>query len=360
MPAQMQTMVDALATRIRAAGTAGTPLQIRGGGSKAFYGEAGEGDAIDVSPLRGVVAYEPTELVITARAGTPLAELEAVLAERRQMLAFEPPHFGPSATIGGCIASGLSGPRRVSAGAARDFVLGVRLLDGQGRELRFGGQVMKNVAGYDLSRLQVGALGTLGVLLEVSLKTLPLPFTETSLRLEMDAAAAIRQLNRWGGQPLPISASAHVDGKLYLRLSGAEAAIGNAVDRIGGETLADAATFWTGIREQQHVFFSTAREGGMSLWRLSVPSTCAPLPLPGSQLMEWGGALRWLASEAPSSQIRQVAAAVGGHATLFRSSSRNTTVFQPLPPALFRLHQRLKQAFDPARILNRGRLYPDL
>jgi glycolate oxidase FAD binding subunit len=365
MPVETQPMIDEMAARIRAAAATGTPLLVQGGGTKTFYGEPCSGETLNLSALRGVVSYEPTELVVTARAGTPLAELEHVLAQQRQMLAFEPPHFGPAATVGGCIASGLSGPRRAAAGAVRDFVLGLRMLDGQGRDLSFGGQVMKNVAGYDLSRLQVGALGTLGVLLEVSLKTLPIPRTESSLRLEMDAAMAIAQLNLWGGEPLPISASAHVDGMLYLRLSGAEAAVQAARDRIGGETVTGGETFWKHIREQSHAYF-TAAGNGAALWRLSVPSTCPPLALGGDLLIEWGGALRWLISDAPADAIRHAAEAAGGHATLFRSPAsrlppaQRAAVFHPLPPAAFELHRRLKARFDPARILNRGRLYPDL
>jgi glycolate oxidase FAD binding subunit len=287
----------------------------------------------------------------------PLAELEAALKERGQMLAFEPPHFGEHATLGGCIAAGLCGPRRAAAGAVRDFVLGVRMLDGRGNDLRFGGQVMKNVAGYDVSRLMVGSLGTLGLILEVSLKVLPLPLTESTLRFEFPEDKAIQILNQSAGKPLPISASAYTGGELGIRLSGAAAAVEAAGKKLGGERIDDAQAekFWVGIREQTDPFF----RGDAPLWRLSIKSTAPPLKLPGAQLIEWGGSLRWLKSGADAKTIRQAAASAGGHATLFRASDKSAGVFQPLTPALLKIHRRLKQNFDPAGILNRGRMYPE-
>jgi glycolate oxidase FAD binding subunit len=346
-----------LAETIRAAAAAGKRLRIRGGGTKDFYGQALEGEILGTGSYAGVVAYDPTELVITVRGGTPLAEVERVLAERRQMLAFEPPHFGAGATIGGAVAAGLSGPRRATAGAVRDFVLGVRMMDGRGEDLTFGGQVMKNVAGYDVSRVMAGSLGTLGVILEVSLKVLPLPVAEATLKFEMPPDKAIEGMNRWGGRPLPISATAHADADLSVRLSGAAAAVREACATLGGERVADepAVSFWAGIREQTDPFFA----GDEPLWRLSVPSTTPPLGLEGRSLVEWGGSLRWLKSRAEARTIRERCAHAGGHATLFRGGDRSAGVFHPLAPAIARIHQRLKAEFDPHGVLNRGRMYPD-
>ncbi|MDN4053244.1 glycolate oxidase subunit GlcE [Massilia sp. YIM B02763] len=330
-------------------------LRIRGGGSKDWYGGPLEGDVLDTRAHAGIVDYEPTELVITARCGTPLAEVEAALAERGQMLAFEPPHFGAHATIGGVVASGLSGPRRANAGAVRDFVLGAQLLDGKGDILNFGGRVMKNVAGYDIPRLLAGSLGTLGVLLEVSVKVLPRTVSETTLRFAMDEAQAIRKLNEWGGRPLPISASCWHDGMLSLRLSGARAAVEDARRTLGGAVVPDCAPFWAGLREQRHAFF----DGDMPVWRLSLPTTAAALDLGAGQLIEWGGAQRWLRApgDAGTAQrIRSAAVTAGGHATLFRGGDKAVGVFQPLAPAVARIHERLKAGFDPAGIFNRGRM----
>jgi glycolate oxidase FAD binding subunit len=351
----MSEIVNQLAATIRDAVARKRPLRIRGGGTKDFYGGAVQGEDLSTLAYRGIVAYEPTELVITARAGTPLAEVEAVLREKGQVLAFEPPHFGPAATLGGCVATGLSGPRRAYAGSARDFVLGVRVLDGKGDDLKFGGQVMKNVAGYDVSRLMTGSLGTLGVLLEVSLKVLPLPASETTLHFKLGETEAVTRMNQWAAQPLPISATAFRDGDLGVRLSGARSAVEAAVKKLVGTRVNpdQAERFWTGIREQTDPFFS----GDAPLWRLSVKPTTPPLELAGGQLIEWGGALRWLKSAADPKTIREAAARSGGHATLFRGGDRAAGVFHPLPPALMTLHRNLKQAFDPAGIFNPGRLY---
>lgn len=359
----MSDIVSGWAERIRAAAADGVPLRISGGGSKAFYGRAIEREVpevLEVGAYAGIVAYEPTELVVTVRGGTSLAELETALAARDQFLAFEPPHFGAAATVGGMVAAGLSGPRRASAGALRDFVLGVKLLDGRGEVLRFGGEVMKNVAGYDVSRLVAGSLGTLGVVLEVSLKVLPRPVAEATLCFEATEAEAIDRMNRWGGQPLPVSASAWAQGVLRVRLSGAEAAVRAAHARLGGEALEAeaAAAFWRDLREHEDA--GLAGDGVLPLWRLSLPGSAAPLKLAGRQTIEWGGALRWLASDAPAAAIRARAAALGGSATLFRGGDRAGEVFAPLTPALMTLHRRLKAAFDPAGILNPGRLHQGL
>ncbi len=344
---------DHFREQILAAGAARRTLRIRGGGTKDWYGQAFDGEILDTRSYSGIVDYEPTELVITARAGTPLAQIEAALAERNQMLAFEPPHFGARATLGGAIASGLSGPRRATSGAVRDFVLGAVLMDGRGQVLTFGGQVMKNVAGYDVSRLLAGSLGTLGLLLQISVKVLPRPLREITLRFAMSEIDALRRMNEWGGQPLPISASCWHDGVLTLRLSGAEAAVAAAARLLGGEPVDDDAAFWQGLREQQHDFFT----GAQSLWRLSVPSAASAILLRGEQLIEWGGAQRWLAGGGDAQAIRRSVSAAGGHASLFRGGDKSVGVFQPLAPAVAKIHERLKASFDPSHVFNPGRMY---
>lgn len=334
------------------------PLRIRGGGTKDWYGQSLQGEILDTRAYSGIIAYEPTELVITARCGTPLVEIEAALNERNQMLAFEPPQFGPGSTIGGVVASGLSGPRRAAVGAVRDFVLGAVLVDGHGEKLKFGGQVMKNVAGYDVSRLLAGSLGTLGLIVEVSLKVLPKPFHETTLRFEMREAEAIERLNTWGGQPLPISASAWHGGVLIVRLSGAGAAVKAAVQKMGGEEEPQADVFWNELRNQSNQFFN-ATTGSTSLWRLSVPSTTPPLSLEGEHLVEWGGAQRWLRTELDAKTIRAAAEQAGGHATLYRGGDKEVGVFHPMAPAILAIHKNLKSAFDPSGIFNPGRMYTE-
>lgn len=346
---------QSIAQRIRAAAAQGTPLVIRGGGSKEFLGRRTAGEILDVSALRGIVRYEPTELVLTARAGTPLAEIEAALAERGQMLGFEPPHFGEKATLGGTIACGLSGPARPFRGAARDFVLGTRIVNGRGEILRFGGEVMKNVAGYDVSRLMCGAYGTLGVLLEVSLKVLPRPAEERFLILECDINTAFARMVQWQREPLPVSGLCYDGERLHVRLSGAAQAVTAAQRRIGGDSDPRGTPFWERLREQHGGFFA----GNDPLWRVSVPATTGPLPVAGKQLIDWGGALRWVKSAAADATLFAAAAAVGGHAMRFRGA-QDGDVFQPLPAPLLALHRRLRQAFDPHGILNRGCLYPDL
>ena len=344
----------AFSDQIKAAAAEKRPLRIRGGGTKDFYGNEARGELLDTRSHAGIVAYEPTELVITARCGTSLSEIQEILNEKNQMLAFEPPHFGPGATLGGCIAAGLSGPRRASAGAARDFVLGATILDGRGQRLVFGGQVMKNVAGYDVSRLLAGSLGTLGLILEISLKVLPRPVAEQTQKFEMPQAKALESMNRWAGQPLPISASAWRDGVLSLRLSGAPSALRAAAEKLGGERMdaAAAASFWSAIREQTDPFFALEPP----LWRLSLPSRTPEVGLPGEQLIEWGGALRWLKSAADSATVRAAAIGAGGHATLFRASDKPEGAFTALTPVLAQLHRGLKAVFDPAGILNPGRM----
>jgi glycolate oxidase FAD binding subunit len=349
-----------LGERIRAA-TPAAPLRIRGGGTKDFYGNPPCGELLDVSGHRGILAYEPTELVITARCGTPLAEIEAALAAQGQCLPFEPPDFGPASTIGGVVAAGLSGARRMSAGSVRDYVLGVKLLDGSARELSFGGQVMKNVAGYDVSRLVAGSLGTLGVILEVSLKVLPRPAADETLRLPMGETDALALLSRWAAQPLPIAATCWHDGALFVRLAGPRAAVAAAKLKVGsGETA--SPVLWASLGRQCHDFFFGAIQEGKPLWRLAVAPRTPPLGL-GPTLIEWNGAQRWLHGDHDPAELRAVAARAGGHATLFRADDATKAAvgaFAPLPPALLALHRQLKAAFDPRGILNPGRLYPDL
>jgi glycolate oxidase FAD binding subunit len=353
----MSDPLTTLAEAVRAAAADGRPLRIRGGGTKDFYGQSLAGEILDTRGYAGIVAYDPTELVVTVRGGTPLVDLEAALREKAQLLAFEPPHFGPGATVGGTVAAGLAGPRRAAAGAVRDFVLGVRILDGRGQDLRFGGRVMKNVAGYDVSRVMAGALGTLGVILEVSLKVLPVPVAEATLKFEMPEDRALEAVNRWAGKPLPISATAYADGDLGIRLSGAAAAVRAAQEKLGGEPVdaARAGAFWNGIRDQTDPFFA----GDEPLWRLSVPSTTPPLALEGRTLVEWGGSLRWLKSNAEARTVRDAVGRVGGHATLFRGGDKSVGVFHPLAPAVATIHKRMKGEFDPHGVLNRGRMYPD-
>jgi glycolate oxidase FAD binding subunit len=358
----MDAILADLVARVQAAAGARQSLCIRAGGTKDFYGNAPRGEPFDPRAWSGIESYEPSELVVTARSGTPLRELEAALAARQQMLAFEPPHFGDAATVGGCVAAGLSGPRRSSAGytygGVREAVLGACLLDGRGRLLRFGGTVIKNVAGYDVSRVLAGSLGILGVIIDVSLKVLPRPATEVTLRFDMGETQALDQLNLWGGRPLPISASCWRGGQLWLRLSGSGAAVNQAEIALGGESLdeRDAAAFWHDLREQQDSWFKVAAP----LWRICVPSTAEPLGLAGDQCIEWGGALRWTRTALPATAVRERANALGGHATLFRGGDRTQGVFTPLAAPIAAIHRRLKDEFDPARIFNPGRMYEDL
>lgn len=349
--------LNSLSERIKEAASAQRPLRIRGGGSKDFYGNPPRGEPLDTRGHAGIVAYEPTELVVTARCGTLLSDLEEILSEKNQQLAFEPPHFGPGATLGGCVAAGLSGPRRASAGSVRDAMLGAKILDGRGQLLAFGGQVMKNVAGYDVSRLLAGSLGTLGLIVEVSLKLLPRPPEESTVRFEMTQAKALEALRRWSGRPLPVSASAWRDGELLVRLSGAASAVRAAAQSLGGQgvPVEEAAHFWAGVREQTDPFFA----GETPLWRLSLPTQAPEIELPGAQLVEWGGALRWLRTGAEGAAVREAASRAGGHATLFRAAQKPQGAFSPLPPLLARLHRDLKRSFDPAGIFNPGRLYAD-
>ena len=398
MAEELDAMTEqAIVEQVSAARSTGTALAIHGGKTKAFYGNPVQADAaLDCSIHRGVIAYEPTELAVTVRTGTSLAEVEALLAEHGQEFPFEPPHFGERATIGGMVAAGLSGPRRPYAASVRDAVLGVRMLNGKGEVMDFGGRVMKNVAGYDLSRLMVGSLGVLGVLLEVSIKVMPRPPRRITLVQEQDQTSALGLMQRWAGQALPITGTAWLNGLLHVRVAGSDEALSETQHIVGGALMAsaDADAFWSAVREQQLDCFA----GGNPLWRLSVPPAVTADAIQGADLIEWGGALRWLRSrpgtaaanasgasdagvvtkaapvapvvagdaaetrpDASASAVRAWAAAAGGHATLFRPGPGTTLpsdgVFAPLSPVVLRLHQRLKQAFDPEGIFNPGRLY---
>lgn len=332
------------------------PITIVGGNSKHFLGHATPGPRLELANHRGILAYEPEELVLTARAGTPLSEIERLLAQHQQMIPFEPPHFGDQATLGGTIACALSGPRRPYAGAARDFVLGCKIINGKGEIVTFGGQVMKNVAGYDVSRLMTGAHGTLGVLLELSIKVLPRPAVSITLVQERHEAEAIGLMNHWAGKSHPIDGSCFDGNNLHLRLSGSEQAVATAQQRIGGDTLAGQQHYWQQLREHQQPFFQHQKP----LWRMSLPATTPPLSLPGVSIIEWGGAQRWLFSDAGPERIRAYCTRAGGHALQFRGGAAETGVFHPLSAGVLTLHKRIKQAFDPHHIFNRGRMYAEL
>ncbi len=357
----LQRLID----HVKTARSAGAQLCIRGGGTKDFYGEAPQGEPLDTTVLEGISSYEPTELVVTTRCGTTLDKLEAALAERGQYLPFEPPHFQAGGTVGGMVAAGLSGPARAAVGSVRDFVLGATMLDGRAEVLTFGGQVMKNVAGYDISRLLAGSLGTLGVILEVSLKVLPMAPATATLRFEMAEDEALRTANDWSARALPINATAWWDGTLVVRLRGALAAVQAAISSLGGEVIEPslASPFWQGLRDHRDEYFEKAAvavDHGARLWRLSVPSTAPQLSLAGEILVEWGGAQRWLVSALPASQVRDAATRVGGHAVLFRAKDKSAGVFAPLKSPLDRIHRELKKSFDPQGLFNPGRMYPGL
>lgn len=344
-----------LAEQVARAAAAKTPLRVVGGDSKAFIGRSVDGALLSVAQHRGIVNYQPKELVLTARAGTPLREIEAVLADQGQMLPFEPPHLAEGSTLGGVIACGLSGPRRPYLGSARDYVLGVRIVNGEGQVLGFGGEVMKNVAGYDLSRLMVGALGTLGVLLEISMKVLPRPEQEITLVQERAPADAISAMNQWAARPLPLSGCCYDGASCYIRLSGPPAALQAGRALIGGDLLPQGREFWHSIRDQRHSFFA----GEQPLWRLSLPPGTPPLDLPGKQLVDWGGAQRWSFAQSGPETVRRCAEQAGGHASLYRGGDRLSEVNHPLAAPVAALHRNLKQALDPQGILNPGRLYSD-
>jgi len=345
---------EELAVQVAAVSATGGEIEIFGGGSKRFYGEPMEALPIDVSAHSGVVDYDPAELVITLRAGCKLSEVEALLAQSRQMFGFEAPWFGADATIGGMVASGLSGPRRAFAGSIRDFVLGAKVLDGRGEIMQFGGRVIKNVAGFDVARLMVGSHGTLGIILEVSIRVIPMYETETTLAFEHGSTDKhIRWINELGAEPYPITASSWVAGRSQLRLSGSEQGVRHAVGQLGGEP-GDAC--WEQLKEQTLEFFDPSQP----LTRISLPPASADLWGDRAQLVEWGGAQRWISGEVDIAALRLQAEAVGGSVCAFQRHGAGVPVFHPLPAAMLKLQRSIKSTFDPAGVFNPGRIYPGL
>ena len=344
-------LTDDLVGAVRAAGAAGTPLRIEGGGTRGFYGRPVAGTPLAMAGHHGVVDYDPSELVVTARAGTPLAGIEAMLAAEGQMFCFEPPSFGAEGTVGGAVATGLSGPRRPFAGALRDYVLGAKVLDGRGEVLRFGGTVFKNVAGFDAFRLQAGALGCLGVILEVSIRVAPRPRVETALAFEIEGEAARAWVVDLMRRPLPLSGAFHDGARLHLRLSGGEAAVAAARRELGGAP--EDLDVWATIRDLTH----PALAGSPVLWRIAMPQTAEAPELAGAA-WDWGGGVRWLKADAVDPAVWEMAAGSGGHATVMRGAEDQ--VFQPLASPLFNLHRRVKAALDPQGLFNSGRMYEGL
>jgi glycolate oxidase FAD binding subunit len=349
-----KNMELALQAQVEQAVANGSALRIEAGGSKSFYGYPVEADALRVAGHSGIIDYDPAELVISLRAGCKLDEVEALLAENNQMLGFEPPHFGDNATIGGIVATGFTGPRRAFAGAVRDFILGVKILNGRGEITSFGGRVIKNVAGFDVSRLMVGAQGTLGVILDISLRVLPRFETEQTLVFEhADAQDHIRWINEISAKPIPVSASMWHRGQSFVRLSGSAQGVASAVTRLGGEQVPD---LWAQLREQSHEFFNSQAK----LLRVSVPQTCEDLFTEKSQLIEWGGAQRWITSEFDLEQLRRKVEGHQGTVCVYRGADPEEMIFHPLNASMLALHRSLKSSFDPARIFNPGRLYREL
>lgn len=347
---------ETLCERVRRAHHERTPLRIVGGNTKAFYGRRVEAThELSTTDHRGIVHYDPVELVASVRAGTRLRDLEQVLAEHGQRLAFEPPHFGESATVGGMVAAGLSGPRRPWVGSVRDFVLGVRVITHEGKQLRFGGEVMKNVAGYDLSRLMVGAQGTLGLLTEISFKVLPLPPASACLRLELPLEKARQRLCEWGRRPLPITGATFENDTLHIRLEGGEGSVDATRRHIGGDD--ESPRYWDDLREHRLSFF--VREDPRPLWRLSLPTRTRLPALEGDWLVDWGGAQAWLRSGEDDVAIKEAAVAAGGHATRFTPCASDASPFTPLLPVLDKYHRQLKARLDPHAIFNPGRIYAD-
>lgn len=359
-PANLDNDIEArLLQQIQQAVATKQPLAIVGGQSKRFYGRA-DGQTLtplDVSSHCGISNYQPGELVITARAGTSIAELNSVLTEHGQMMPFEPPVFGGKATLGGTLACGFSGPARPYTGAARDYVLGTRIINGKAEVLQTGGEVIKNVAGYDVSRLMVGAMGTLGVILQASMKVLPLPPTRATLRFQLRRDQAIEWLNKLAGKSLPITGSCFYHDELLIRVAGSDASINSAHRYLGGEMLPSADAVWRSLREFQHPFFqaNNANNNETALWRIALPAMAIP-DLAGECLIEWGGMQWWLRSAAAPEDIRLTVAKAGGHATLFRGGNRGGDVFHPLSPGMQKLQERIRHCFDPERLFNPGRI----
>jgi glycolate oxidase FAD binding subunit len=339
-------MIEDWQQHIKEAAARGGKLTLRGGGTKSFASSAHADEMLNTHTHTGIVEYEPKELVIVVRCGTRIADVEKTMAEAGQMLAFEPPHFGDGATVGGMVATGLSGPRRPYVGSVRDFVLGTKIIDGKGDHLSFGGKVMKNVAGFDVSRLLTGSMGTLGVITEVAFKCLPLPKTQATRVFDMNAVDAIEKMNRWYADANPMTATAWVNGRLYVRLAGAEPAVKTAVAKLGGEALASDAMWWAAWREQKHPFFA----GEMPLHCMSCKSTAAPLD-DADQAIDWGGAQRWLRMPmTEAAKVRYWAKKYGGYATSYQSRDRSSLVTEGLDAALIDTHAKIKASFDPYNV----------
>ena len=346
---------DDITAKIKTAYQNKQPIQINAGGSKHFYGRNIQGEPLSLLEHNGVIEYEPSELYITARSGTSLLEIEQTISSQNQILPCEPPHFGSTATLGGTIACGLSGPRRVHSGSVRDCVLGAEIINGKGEYLHFGGRVMKNVAGYDVSRLMCGSLGTLGVVMSATLRLLPKPACEQSLAFSLDSQTAITTMNQWANTPLPISACFYDGNELFIRLSGSNTAVKNCKNELGGELINTADNFWREIKEHTHSFFSSEKP----LWRVSVPPSTETLAISGNCAIEWNGALRWYNSDENEKTIRLEAERVGGHASLFKGNITEQ-IFHPISEASMKLHKKLKQTLDPASILNPGKMFAEL
>ncbi len=352
----MAEQINLLQEQVQHARSNSRRLNIVGGGTKAFMGRTADPDAdkLSLAGHTGIVEYHPVELVLTVRAGTTLKEIEAVLAEQGQCLHFEPPRFGEASTIGGTLACNLSGPARPWAGSVRDQVLGIRLLNGKGEHLRFGGQVMKNVAGYDVSRLQAGAMGTLGVITEISMKVMPKPAATLTLVQDMAMEEAVRYMNRRAGEPKPVTGACWVDGKVYLRLSGARSAVEATAEKWQGSVMGDGEQCWQQIQDMKHNFFG---DKNAPLWRFSVGSAANLPVLDGQWMMDWAGAQRWYRGQAALSDLEPMAQAAGGQVSLFSGGDRTGEVVHSQPEALKVIQRRVKQSFDPDGLFNPGRLY---
>ena len=347
-----------------------TPLYIHGGNSKQFYGNAVDATPLDISVHTGIINYDPSELCITVRAGTKLSDIETLLADNNQILAFEPPHYlysslnnQDTATIGGAIASGISGPSRAYTGSVRDSILGVNIINGDGEIANFGGEVMKNVAGYDLSRMMVRSQGTLGVILNISVRVIPKPEHNITLAFEASQSEALSYFQDLRKNTLPITATAWLNNTALIRLSASEQVLQSCKEKVKGDERLNADSFWQGVRDHTHEFFTNSKNDDKPLWRFSLPpATPEKIQLDGEELIEWSGAQRWIHSNAPANIIRDIAKSQKGYATLFNNapSDESATRFSELEPALFTLHKQLKNQMDPQGIFNPGRIYKGL